>query len=166
MKMNVYAVVFGCLLIAVSLAVSFAEVREHDPKDLSYWMRIGTNKDWSKEAAHGEPQAQFHFGMSLVRSNFATMVDRVPGLSAVPLYGKRFFEKTSYDIASSIDQRQLEDAYRWIRKSADQGFAPAKEAEKLFMGKVAKPNNGDAANGNQPIRSVTNSTTPAAVSRR
>ncbi|MBN9693940.1 MAG: hypothetical protein J0M24_27165 [Verrucomicrobia bacterium] len=167
MKNHVYTVVVGFLVIAVTLiAVNFAGAREHDPKDLSYWVRAGAGKDWSSEAAQGEPQAQFHLGIALVRSNFVTMVAQVPGLSSVPLLGKRFFEKTSYGIDSSIDQRQLADSYRWIRKSADQGFAPAKEAEKLFMGKFGRPNHGGASNGSQPIRSETNTTPSTAGSRR
>ncbi|HKS37355.1 MAG TPA: hypothetical protein VJW76_09215, partial [Verrucomicrobiae bacterium] len=44
---------------------------------------------------------------------------------------------------------RLTEAYRWIKKSADQGFAPAQEAEKLFTGRVAVPGNG----GNGPIGS-------------
>ena len=166
MKNHVYAVVVGFLVMGVILAVNFAGVREHDPKDLSYWVRAGAGKDWSTEAVHGEPQAQFHLGIALVRSNFVTMVAQVPGLSAVPLIGKRFFEKTSYGIENSIDQRQLAESYRWIRKSADQGFAPAKEAEKLFMGKFGRPNHGGASNGSQPIRSETNTTPSTAGSRR
>jgi len=117
-------------------------------------------------AAHGEPQAQFHMGLNLIRTNLVTMIDRVPGLSAVPSIGKRFFEKISYGIDNNISQEQLEDAYRWIKKSADQGFAPAKEAEKLFIGKVRKPNQGGGANGSQPIRSATNRTSSADGSRR
>jgi len=153
MKNNVIAVVVGFLVVVVILAVSFSGRREHDPKDLSYWVRAGAGKDWSSEAAHGERQAQFYLGLALVRSNLVTMIDRVPRLSAVPLIGKRFFEKTSYDIDSNISQEQLADAYRWIKKSAGQGFAPAIEAEKLFIGKVGKLNQGGAANGSQSTRS-------------
>lgn len=154
MKNTVIAVFVGLVLIVVILAVSFfSGGREHDPKDLSYWMRVGAAKDWSSEAAHGERQAQFHLGLSLLRSNLVMMIDRVPRLSSVPLIGRRFFEKISYDIDSKISQEQLVDAYRWIKKSADQGFAPAKEAEKLFIGKVGKPNEDGAANGSQPTRS-------------
>ena len=141
------------MLIAVILAVSFSKGREHDPKDLSYWVRAGAAKDWSSEAAQGAVQAQFHFGLSLIRTNLQTMIDRVPRLSAVPLVGKRFFEKISYGIDSNISQEQLADAYRWIKKSADQGFAPAKEAEKLFIGRIGRPNQDGAANGSQPFRS-------------
>lgn len=158
MKNHVYAVVVGFLAVAIILAVSFTGVRKHDPKDLSYWIRAGASKDWSSEAIHGEPQAQFHLGIALVRSNLVTMVDRVPGLSAVPLLGKRFFEKTSYDVDSGISQGQLADAYRWIRKSADQGFAPAKEAEKLFIGKVRRPNKIAPP---EPPLPISSSNTPA-----
>ena len=140
MKNTFIAVFVGFVLIAVILAASFSKGREHDPKDLSYWARAGAAKDWSSEAAHGEPQAQFHLGLTLIRTNLVTMIDRVPRLSAVPLIGKRFFEKITYGIDNNISQEKLVDAYRWIKKSADQGFAPAKEAEKLFIGRVAKPN--------------------------
>jgi len=153
MKNAVIAILVGFVLIAVILVVSFSKRREHDPKDLSYWLRAGGAKDWSSEAAHGEPQAQFHLGLTLIRTNLVTMIDRVPRLSAIPLIGKLFFEKVTYGIDSSISQEQLADAYRWIEKSAGQGFAPAKEAEKLFIGKVGKPNHCGPANGSQPFRS-------------
>lgn len=166
MKRNVTAVIIGFVVVTVILLVSFAGGREHDPKDISYWVQAGAAKDWSSLAARGEPQAQFHLGITLIRSNLVTMIGRVPRLSAVPLIGKRFFQKISYDIDSNITQEQLVDAYQWIKKSADQGFAPAKEAEKLFVGKVGKPNQGGAANGSQPIRSETNRTSSAAGSRR
>ena len=167
MKNSVVIAIFvGLVLVVVTLVVSFSGAREHDPKDLSYWVRAGAVKDWSSEAAHGEPQAQFHLGLTLIRTNLVTMIDRVPRLSAVPLIGKRFFEKITYGIDSNISQEQLADAYRWIKKSADQGFAPAKEAEKLFIGKVGKPNQSGPANGNQPIRSDTNPTSSAAGSQR
>src|SRR5262245_10506334 len=166
MKNNVIAVIVGFVAVAVILLVSFAGGREHDPKDLSYWAQAGAAKDWSSQAARGEPQAQFYLGLTLIRSNLVTMIDRVPRLSAVPLIGQRFFQKISYDIDSNITQEQLVDAYRWIKKSADQGFAPAKEAEKLLVGKVGRPNPGGAASVSQPIRSETNPTPSAAGSRR
>jgi TPR repeat protein len=152
MKNTLITVFVGIVLITVILAVSFYKGREHDPKDLSYWVRAGAAKDWSAEAAHGEPQAQFHLGVALIRSNLVTMIDRVPRLSAVPLIGKRFFQKITYGIDSNINQEQLANAYRWIKKSADQGFVPAKEAEKLFIGKVEKPNQSGAANGSDSSR--------------
>lgn len=139
MKNQVYAAVVGFLVVALILAVCFSGRREHNPKDLSFWVRSGAAKDWSSEAIDGEPQAQFHLGMALVRSNLVTMVDRVPGLSAVPLLGKRFFETTSYGIDGSIGPSRLAEAFQWIKKSADQGFAPAQEAEKLFVGMGGRP---------------------------
>ena len=144
--------VVGLVVVVVVLAVGFSGRREHDPKDLTYWVRVGAAKDWSSEAAQGEPQAQFHLGLSLVRSNLVTRVDRVPRLSAVPVIGKRFFEKISYDLDGNIDQEQLARAYQWIKASARQGFAPAKEAEKLFIGKVGTPNQGGAAGGSQALQ--------------
>ena len=94
------------------------------------------------------------------------MIDRVPRLSAIPLIGKRFFEKVTYRIDSNISQEQLAEAYRWIKESADQGFAPAKEAKKLFIGRIVGPSKDGAANRSQPIRSETNGTSSAAGSRR
>jgi TPR repeat protein len=169
MKNTVVAVFGGLLLLAAFLALSFSGGREHDPKDLPYWMRAGAAKDWSLQAAHGEPQAQFHVGLILIRTNLVTLIDRVPGLSAVPLIGKPFFERISYGIDKQISQEQLEDAYRWIKKSADQGFAPAKEVEKLFIGRVGRPNQGGAtgaAKGSQPVGSETDSPSSAAGSPR
>ena len=165
MKNSVVIAIFvGLVLVVVSLVVSFSGEHQHDPKDIAYWVGAGAAKDWSSEAAQGAPQAQFHFGLSLIRTNLLTMIDRVPRMSAVPLIGKRFFEKISYGIDSNISQEQLADAYGWIKKSADQGFAPAKEAEKLFTGRVGRPNQGGPANGSQPFRS--NRTQSAAGSRR
>src|SRR6266705_5073036 len=166
MKNTVVATFVGLVLVAAILALSFSGGREHDPKDISYWMRAGAAKDWSLEAAHGKPQAQFHMGLNLIRTNLVTMIDRVPGLSAVPLIGRRFFEKISYGIDNNISQEQLVDAYGWIKKSADQGFAPAKEAEKLFIGKVGKPNQSVQRTGASRSAQETNRTSSAAASRR
>lgn len=55
-------------------------------------------------------------------------------------------EDTSYSIDSNIGQAQLMEAHQWITKSADQGFAPAKEAVKLFAGNVAALGNDGVAN--------------------
>ncbi len=162
----VIAIVIGLVLVMVAFVVSFSGARAHDPKDLSYWMRAGAAKDWSSEAAQGSALAQFHFGLSLIRTNLLTMIDRVPRLSAVPLIGKRLFEKISYGIDSNISQEQLADAYGWIKKSADQGFAPAKEAQKLFLGRIGRPSQGVAANGSQPSGSETNQTSSSAGFRR
>jgi len=167
MKNNVaIAIFFSLLLVVVVLVAIFSGRGEHDPKDLSYWMRTGAAKDWSSEAAQGEPLGQFHFGLTLIRTNFMTTIDRVPRLSAIPLIGKRFFEKVTYRIDNNISQEQLTEAYRWIKESADQGFAPAKEAEKLFIGRIAEPIKDGAANRSRPIRSETNRTSSAAGSRR
>jgi len=94
------------------------------------------------------------------------MTDRTVVLSAIPVIGKRFFETTSYNIDSSISQEQLAEAYRWVRKAVDQGFAPAKEAERLFAGRVPMPNMGGAANRSQPVSLGTNGTSAAAGSGR
>jgi len=151
MKKCVIISVFAVFLL-VSLGVIFSGTAKHDPTDLSYWLRAGDNKDWSKEAADGDAKAQFLFGLALIRTNLTQFVGRVPILSSVPVVGKRF-EDVSYNIDSSISQEQLTDAYRWIRKSAGQGYAPAKEAEKLFKGRVTAPSNGGSANVSQPIGS-------------
>ena len=166
MKNNVVIAIFVGLLLVVVLVAIFSGRREHDPKDLSYWMRTGAAKDWSSEAARGEPLGQFYFGLTLIRTNLMTMTDRVPRLSAIPLIGKRFFEKVTYRIDSNIGQEQLAEAYRSIKESADQGFGPAKEAEKLFIGRIVGPNKDHAENRSQMIRSGTNPTSSAAGSRR
>jgi hypothetical protein len=153
----VFAFFIGLLLVAVVLIARFAGGYEHDPRDLSYWIRAGADKDWSSEAAQGQPQAQFYCGLGLISSNVVIMIDQVPRLCDIPIIGKRFFEHTSYGINSSMNQEQLAEAHRWIKKSADQGYAPAREAEKLFIGRVGKPTGG-AANRSQPIRSETNQT--------
>jgi len=130
----------------IVLSISFSG-RGHDPSDLSYWSQVGATQNWSSVAAQGDPQAQFFHGIELVRTNFVTMIDRVPRLSSIPIVGKRLFENTSYGIDSNASQEQLAEAYRWIKKSAEQGFAPAKEAEKLFIGRIGMPNQGGASHG-------------------
>jgi TPR repeat protein len=166
MKNKVIAIFVVVLLVAIGLAVSLSGGREHDPKALSYWVGAASAKDWSFEAAQGDPHAQFQAGLTLICTNLVTTIDRVPPLSGIPIIGKRFFEKISYSIDSTISQEQLEEAHRWIKKSADQGFAPAKEAQKLFIGRVGTTNAGGAANGSQPIRAETNTTSSASGSRR
>lgn len=137
MKNNLGIKIFaGLVLAAISLIVMFPGGSDHDPKDLSYWVRAGASRDWSTEAARGKPRAQFQLGLTMIQSNLVTGIDRVPGLSAVPLFGKRFFEKVSYEFDTNITQQQLAEAYRWIKRSADHGFPPAIEAEKLLFGKI------------------------------
>ena len=108
-------------------------------------MRAGGNKDWSADAAQAKPEAQFFLGLSLIRTNLTKMIDRIPVLSNVPVLGRRF-ERITYGVDNSIGEGQLAEAYRWIKKSADQGYAPAREAEKLFIGRVPTPNQSSKAN--------------------
>ena len=146
MKNKVITAMFIGLLL-VGLIVAFSQRPHADPKDLSHWIRVASAADWSAEAAQNKPEAQFYRGLILVRTNVITMIDRVPGLCAIPFIGRRFFEKISYGIDDNIGFEQLAEAHRWIKKSADQGFAPAKEAEKLFIGKEAMPNQTAEAGG-------------------
>lgn len=135
MKNRVPVAIFVVLLLIGLVAVFLAEPKP-DPKDLSYWVAISTNQDWSAEATQGKSEAQFYLGLTLIRTNLMKMVDRVPRLSAIPVIGKRLFQKTSYGIDNRIAPEHLIEAYRWIKKSADQNFAPANEAEKLFAGRI------------------------------
>lgn len=128
----IIATLIGAVLIVLSLAI-FSRGREHDPKDLSFWIKTGADREWSLAAAQGRPEAQFQVGLSLIRTNLVKTKDQVPGLSAIPVLGKRFFETVTYRIDGKISQTQRDEAHQWIKKSADQGFAPAKEAEKLFI---------------------------------
>ncbi len=139
MKKSVIISIFAGLVLA-GLGVALSGIFKQDPKDLSHWMRVAGEKDWSTEAAENKPQAQFSLGLILIRTNLMTFIDRVPMLSAVPIVGKRFFEQIAYGIDNNAGQEQLREAYQWIKKSADQGYAPAKEAEKLFIGRVGVPN--------------------------
>ena len=137
MKTKVAITALAVLLLAmIGLSVKLSVTRGHDPRDLSYWSQVGATQDWSAAAAQGDPQAQFFHGFALIRTNLLTMIDRVPLLSAIPIIGKQWFEKVSYGIDSNTNQQQLAEAYRWIKHSADKGFAPAKEAEKLFIGRI------------------------------
>lgn len=135
----IISVAVGLLLVCLGVTLFGIGERKPNPKDLSYWVRAGGDNNWSAEAAQNKPEAQFYLGLSLIRTNLVTQIDRVPRLSAVPVVGKRFFEKITYSIDNDIAQEQLAEAHRWIKKSADQGYAPAKEAEKLFVGRVAEP---------------------------
>jgi hypothetical protein len=136
MKHRYPLAILFCLLL-VGIPASFLGKSGPDPANLRYWASAGEGKDWASEAARNKPEAEFFYGISFIRSNLVVMVDRVPGLCRVPVFGKRFFEKTSYGIDSAIDPELLAQSYRWIKASADHGFAPAKEAEKLFLGKTA-----------------------------
>lgn len=160
------AVFVGLLLVAVVVGVSLMAARSHDPRDLSYWSRVAGSRDWSLAAAQGDSRAQCLLGLSLIRTNILTRgIARVPGLSSLPIIGKRYFERISYDLGGRVAAEQLADAQRWIKESADHGFAPAKEAQKLFIGKTGTLNKGSAATGSQPIGSDTNQT-PSAVGSR
>lgn len=138
-------VVLVASLLGLALAVAMGLLlsshsptwRGHDAKDLTYWSQVGGTQDWSRAAAQGDAQAQFNQGFALIRTNFTRMIDRVPVLSGLPVVGERWFEKRSYGIGNDIGQDRLAEAYRWFQLSAAQGFAPAKEAETLFRGRIA-----------------------------
>jgi hypothetical protein len=128
-------------LVGVLLGLLVAALRAPaHPRDLSYWFRAAAARDWSAEAAKGQAAAQLCCGLNLIRSNLVVMKDETVGLSRLPLIGKQYFERTSYSIGNTISQEQLTEAYGWIRKAVDQGFAPAREAEKLFNGRIPMPN--------------------------
>jgi hypothetical protein len=90
-------------------------------------------------------EAQFLVGLTLIQTNLAKFVGRVPILSRVPVVGRRF-EDISYSIDSGISQEQLAEAYRWIQKSADKGFAPATTATNLFTKRISTPASAGAGN--------------------
>ena len=141
MKTKVVVVVLAGLLLAViALWVSSSAATERDPRDFLYWGQAGGTNDWSAATVQGNARAQFFCWFGLIRTNLQIMIDRIPRLSAIPIVGKRYFQTISYGIDNRITQEQLAEAYRWIKQSADQGFAPAKEAEKLFRGKITVPN--------------------------
>lgn len=136
---NAKALVAGLLallFVAILLAVFFSPPRQHDPRDLVYWSNVGANQDWSTPAARGDAQAQFFCGIAIVRPHLTTMIEDARYLSDIPIIGKRFFRKVSYGLDNGITQQQLAGAYSWIKQSADQGFVPAKHAQKLFIGKI------------------------------
>jgi len=59
-----------------------------------------------------------------------------------------------------------EDTIARSFRTADQAFAPAREAEKLFIGRIVEPIKDGPANRSQLIRSETNRTSSAAGFRR
>jgi len=156
----------GLVVVLMGLLIASLRDLEHYPRDLSYWFRAAAAGDWSAEAAKGQAQAQLCCGLNLIRSNLVVMTDETVGLARLPLIGKRYFERTSYSIDNTISQEQLMEAYGWIRKAVDQGFAPASEAEKLFIGRIGVSNQGSAGNRSQPAGPGTNRTSAAAGSGR
>jgi len=146
----VTGILIGLLLAVIAVWVTFSAAPEHDPRDFLYWGQAGGTNDWSAAAVQGNARAQFFCGFGLIRTNLQIMIDRIPRLSAIPLIGERFFQTISYSIDNRIGQERLAEAYLWIKQSADQGFAPAKEAEKLFRGKMTVPNQNGAAGRNLP----------------
>ncbi len=130
------AAFFGLLVLGILLALFFSAPRMHDPRDLVYWSNVGANQDWSTPAARGDAQAQFFCGIAIVRPHLTIMIEDTRYLSDIPLIGKRFFRKVSYGLDNGITQAQLAVAYSWLKQSAEQGFAPAQHAEKLFIGKI------------------------------
>jgi len=127
------------------------------PRDLGYWLnKAGARRDWSTEAASGKADAQLCVGLNLIRTDLVMMIDRVPGLSSVPLIGPRFFEKTRYSLGDKLPPERLVGSYNWIKKAADQGFAPAVTAAQLFSGRLpigGVPTNGQKVaptNASQP----------------
>jgi hypothetical protein len=159
MKRNiVIAITAGLTIVVTALVVTSFRGPEHYPNDLSYWFRSAAARDWLPEAAQGKPQAQLCCGLNLIRSNLVVMTDNAVVLSSIPLVGKRFFQKTSYNIDQRISQEQLAEAYQWVSKAVDQGFSPARQAQKLFIGRVPMPNS--------PVQLGTNSTPMPAGSSR
>lgn len=126
------------VLLLFGLCVTVFVGPRPDPKDLSYWLRAARDKDCAAQAARGDPESQFFLGLSLVRTNLVTMIDRVPWLSEIPLIGRRFV-KVTYAIDDNITQEQLAKAFRWIEMAAERGHAPAMEARRLFSGRVVLP---------------------------
>src|SRR5438445_5875107 len=94
-------------LFLIGLGVTWVGSTKPDPRDLSYWARAASDKDWAGEAAQNKAEAQFLLGLTLIRTNLTKFIDRVPVLSSVPFIGKRWFEEMSYDIDKNIGQEQL-----------------------------------------------------------
>jgi len=148
MKNRLAIAAIGCSIIAalfVGLGISTS--RDHDPADLSHWTLVASSRDWSMAATQGDPQGQYLYGLSLIRTNISTMVSEVPRLSALPIIGARFFKRTAYDIDRAVNQETLAEAYRWVKRSADQGYHPAKETEKILVRRIALPNQSGQAGG-------------------
>jgi hypothetical protein len=156
MKTKVAILAFVLLLVAIiSLTIHFSADRGHDPRDISYWSQVGATQDWSAKAAQGDPQAQCFHGLALIRTNLQTRIERVPRLSCIPIFSRLFFGRISYGLDSGLSRERLAEAHGWIKRSADQDFAPAKEAEKLFIGRIGLPNRGGPANGGQSAAAET-----------
>ncbi len=160
------AIVVSLVVVLLGLVVASLRSPEPYPRNLSYWFGAAAARDWAAEAAKGQAPAQLCCGLVLIRSNLIIMTDRAVGLSRLPLIGRRYFENTSYRIDNTISQAQLAEAYGWVKKAADQGFAPAREAVKLFIGRVPAPNQVGTADRGQPVAPATNRISAAALSGR
>lgn len=100
-------------------------------------MQTAGQRDWTAKAAQGDPEAQFYLGLTLIRTNLVIARDSVPGLANLPVIG-RHFQHTSADLDMNTDPDLMREAFQWIKKSADQGHAPARVTEKLFAHKIAE----------------------------
>ena len=96
--------------LAVALLVAFVILwmrSQRASNDLIFWMQTAGGKDWSELAKQNQPEAQFLMGMNLIRTNIVIMTDRIPTLADLPLVGRRFFQKTQFQIdpAMSLEGR-------------------------------------------------------------
>jgi hypothetical protein len=142
----------GMTLVAVLAGISayIYWISRQEPKELGYWLnKAAAGRDWSNDAASGKAEAQLCVGLNLIQTNLIVMSDRIPGLASIPLIGRRFFQKTHYQLASNIEPQRLMAAYTWVKKSANQGFAPATNAEQLFAGRIPQLGSAAATNGQQ-----------------
>lgn len=143
------------LLVLLVMALSLCSAKsEHDPRDLSYWSQAGATENGSAVAGQSTPRGEFFLGIALIRTNLVMFIERVPALSSLPIVGKRWFERTSYRIDDNISRERLAEAYRWIHRSADQGFPPAKEVERLLRGRVGTPSQGGPRSGSRVVPSA------------
>ncbi len=143
------------LLVLLVMALSLSSAKsEHDPRDLSYWSQAGATQNGSAVAGQGTARGEFCLGVALIRTNAVMFIERVPVLSSLPIVGKRWFERTSYRIDDNISPERLAEAYRRIQRSADQGFPPAKEVEKLLRGRLGAPGQRGPRSASQVVPSA------------
>lgn len=132
-KLLVVVIVVGCLPLIFVQRNSGDSTRRAG--DFSEWMKPKPQHDWSSKAALGDAEAQFCLGMTLISTNLQQCIDNVPYLGDVPGLGRRF-RTVTYQIDPSTSADLLRTSFGWIKKSAQQAYAPAIAAQQLFAGRA------------------------------
>lgn len=141
----------GILILGLGAILIWQTSFRPDPADLLHWVQAAGQRDWTAQAAQGNPEAQFYLGLTLLRTNLVIMKDSVPRLAQLPVIGKRF-QHVSASIDDNIDPDQLREAFSWINKAAEKGHAPARETQRMFAGTIEELNQKDSIQERPAVR--------------